>query len=63
MYNQCVYKPTKVKTDDRDTAFTGAIKQVNCIQNADKQESNRERKYFLMFLESLIYHQTKCSDV
>ena len=53
---QLIYQQTETEGDDRDTIFTGAIKQVK-IQT--QQESNGERKPFWIFWESLIYHRKK----
>ena len=41
---QLVCQLTKVKPDNRDTAFTGAIEQVNCNQNTDKNKNPTEKE-------------------
>ena len=49
---QAVCQSPMVKADDKDTAFTVAIKLVNCNQNTDAARIQQRKKYFLMFLEA-----------
>lgn len=50
---QRVYEQTKTVADDRDTAFTGAIKLVNCNQDMDTARIQCRKKMLLDILEKL----------
>ena len=50
---QPIYQPPKVKANDRDLAFTVAIKQVNCIHNTDKARIQQRKKILFDVLKKL----------
>ena len=47
---QLIYQQTKTEGDDRDTIFTGAIKQVNCNQDIDTARIQWRKKTLLDIL-------------